>query len=179
MTFGARWTPHEIQTIEALRAKGVDFPTIAAEIGRDPKSCADRLSAWRRQQGKSTKPEQWSPEEDARFLALCEASPGRKNWKEIASIMGRSTGACYKRYSERNKKSRESLEHRVPAVVVNPDAILEARARYAARLRQDPCASLLGDPPPGYSALDTRRQQCSSSSSGCPSLASSTHGPSQ
>lgn len=163
MSFGARWTPHEVQTIEAMRKQGHDFPTIAAKIGRDPKSCADRLSEWRRKQGKTVKPGQWTDVEDARFFALCEAQPGKKkNWKEIAAIIGRSTGACYKRYHERNKQTRDNLEHRVPLVVVAPDAIIEARRRFAARLRQDPISLLLGEPPPGFSALDDykRRQAC-------------------
>lgn len=33
-------------------------------------------------------------------------------------------------------------------------AMLDARERNAARLRQDPCSALMGDPPPGFSALD-------------------------
>lgn len=163
MTVGARWTPHEIQTIETLRKQGLDFPTIAAQIGRDPKSCADRLSAWRRKQGKTVKPGQWTSVEDARFFALCEAEAGKKkNWKEIAAVIGRSTGACYKRYHERDKRTRDNLEHRVPLVVVDPDAVLKARLRYDARLRQSPCSLLLGEPPPGFSALDDyrRRQAC-------------------
>jgi hypothetical protein len=48
----------------------------------------------------------------------------------------------------------------VPKVAEVSQAEIEARARYAAQLRQSPCARLMGDPPPGYSALDQRRQAC-------------------
>jgi len=48
----------------------------------------------------------------------------------------------------------------VPRAEVISGAMLEARARWAAQARQDPCARLMGDPPPGYSALDQRRQAC-------------------
>lgn len=44
--------------------------------------------------------------------------------------------------------------------IVISQAMIDARELHAARLRQNPCAALLGDPPPGHSELDKRRQAC-------------------
>lgn len=41
---------------------------------------------------------------------------------------------------------------------VSPQALAERMLRKDAEMRQSPIAALLGEPPPGYSALDRRKQ---------------------
>lgn len=85
---------------------------------------------------------------------------------------GRRRGAVMQRIAQTIGRARASIEARIsewgPSFGLNVgrggNASARARAkaerseRQAARERQDLTAAVMGDPPPGFSALDKRRQ---------------------
>jgi hypothetical protein len=135
----------------------------------------------------------WSTDDMARaaemwrdlFVAVHGEDPSRSVRYPVFEIIGRAVGRTASAIESRMRThgpsfavtpSRGPIEREAAAVM---QAMIEREARKRAEARRSITARVFGDPPPGYSALDQRMQQCSGSSSGCPSLASSTHGLSQ
>jgi hypothetical protein len=115
---------------------------------------------------------EWTAEDDAQLLML---RAEKKPYKEISAIMGRTVNALDGRYryikkseaarrSEMERKNEMRRENRRaafrnyptdPATV--PDDVLQDRnARITTP--KTITAILLGDPPPGWSSLDRKRQ---------------------
>jgi hypothetical protein len=160
---GLRWTSDELEQLQALRAKGLDFPTIGAELGRDPKSCEVQLCKLRRRLGiAKVQPPPWNDAEDAKLVKAREVD--HKSWKEVAEITGRTVLACIARMDHLRalrgivKRHKHSSKGMVLPVKVDPLAIASSAAYAMAKNRRDLTASVFGDPPPGYSALDRKRQ---------------------
>jgi hypothetical protein len=150
-----------------LKAGIVRLQPGTRELARPkPKAASSRLA------------QPWSADHMARaetlwrdlFINVHGEDPSRALQYPVFEIIGREIGRTASAIESR-------LRSHGPTFSINPSrgpvarqdtealqALVDARARYAARIRQNPCAILMGDPPPGYSALDQRRQQCSGSS---------------
>jgi hypothetical protein len=111
----------------------------------------------------------WTPEQDAQLLEL--RSQGLQ-YRKISQILGRSVDALDRRHrllimsdaaraemrEHKNELRRVNRMHKERAAPINipEDVWAERNARITAP--RTVSASLLGDPPPGYSALDRKRQ---------------------
>lgn len=73
----------------------------------------------------------------------------------IAASVGRDYGSVWKRYSDFGQSFGANQERVYGKASAH--ALTELAARKAAEYRQSPIAALLGEPLPGYSALDKRR----------------------
>jgi len=77
----------------------------------------------------------------------------RLGWTEIAKRLGRSSGTCWSKYAYiKNSTPKNKIERREPID-------MESHREWRRRQMLSPVsltAALLGDPLPGYSALDKR-----------------------
>lgn len=106
----------------------------------------------------------WSEEEIARFVALVETYQHKKPWSVIAAKMNRTAASCahkWTRMSGRvmggNKTTRTYQRARHDDSVETRKAspkLLAERDRRAELLPRDLTSALMGDPLPGYSALE-------------------------
>jgi hypothetical protein len=91
----------------------------------------------------------WSAEEVERVLVLGATARGMREWSEIAAahFPGRSAAACKQQYFHSRGARHDSASRvRSPALAESP------------REPQSITAVVLGDPPPGRSALDRQQQ---------------------
>lgn len=111
----------------------------------------------------------WTPEQDAQLMEL--RSQGLQ-YRKISQILGRSIDALDRRHrllimsdaaraemrEHKNELRRVNRTHNDRAAPINipNDVWAERNARLTAP--RTVSASILGDPPPGYSALDRKRQ---------------------
>lgn len=104
----------------------------------------------------------WTKDEIATLRRLYQE---RKSWEDMAEILGRTSWACRSKMHDliashpyRNG-GRKSARIETCHTIVIPDHILADRdARYEASYRRTQTQEFFGDPPPGYSALDRKRQ---------------------
>jgi hypothetical protein len=105
---------------------------------------------------------QWSDEEIARLHHMRDVL--HLPFQDIGLELGRSREACKIKYNTIEQGrilSCDALdrgERNGLRVSVTREALADRDARYQAWLRQSPAAALMGDPLPGRSALDQRRQ---------------------
>ncbi|HYM33364.1 MAG TPA: SANT/Myb-like DNA-binding domain-containing protein [Candidatus Cybelea sp.] len=161
-----RWTEARLKRVQDLHAAGTPWHVIAAEMAATVDNCKVNLTKFRKKQGIARKQAPpWSAEEDSTLIQARQID--RKPWKEVAAIVGRPEGACIARrdiLSARDKAIEGPRRHNrgkgqtPPAVITIDDKAAAASLAYArARAARDLTASLMGDPPPGYSALDRKR----------------------
>ena len=198
-----RWTPEtEAELIQLRDVEGLSWYLLDSHFGRTHGSCRHKYDELTR--GTEPAPAAKDEPSPARIIhphwTEADMTLAQARWRElfvdangaspsrhrICEIIGtelkrtatavasrlRTHGASFGLHAA----SKPVAERHAETV---SQAMIEREARKAAEGRRSITGSFFGDPAPGYSALDQRRQQCSSSSSGCPSLASSTHGPSQ
>lgn len=79
-----------------------------------------------------------------------------KDWTEIGAVFGMPAQKCKTKYL--NTMQRRRLESGHHFTVVPNAAAIDRENRAIARSNQSLTASVFGDPPPGYSALDRRRR---------------------
>ena len=102
----------------------------------------------------------WTEEEDNTLMQLRRDGV---TWEDIAERQRRSVKAIRSRYcdlrSGRVRLRRPNL-HAEPApnVRLMPEMLADRDARMEASWRRTPTQEFFGDPPPGYSALDKKRQ---------------------
>ena len=93
----------------------------------------------------------WPPEVTAQLIMLRDEA--RLGWTEIAKRLGRSSGTCWSKYAYiKNSTPKNKIERREPID-------MESHREWRRRQMLSPVsltAALLGDPLPGYSALDKR-----------------------
>lgn len=154
---GRTITPAKIERAKEMRAQGIGWRAIGRELGHPYSS----LQYW--VTGKNSvgiNGGVWTNEEVERARKLREDG---MTWPQIAEAMGRTPGACRNRirYPHRNDKQRARdretyvwYSHKIVKVVV-PERVLAERDRIYS-LPPNPIAELLGEPPPGRSALDRR-----------------------
>lgn len=98
----------------------------------------------------------WKSEDDRELMALRRQG---KTWAKVGEAMGRSRNSVQARAERLMWGSDEVYTRlRIPASWTEPPStvLAEREQRVGARERMSLTASLCGDPPPGYSALDQR-----------------------
>lgn len=102
---------------------------------------------------------QWDEETDITLMRLRDLR--RLPWAEIARQIDRTESASRSRYSKiRGGRPRVARVHAepVPNVRVTPAQIADRDARMEASWRRSQTQEFFGDPPPGFSCLDRKRQ---------------------
>lgn len=98
----------------------------------------------------------WSDDDVARLIRMREVEG--KTWREIDVALGRPQSGSQLKYKA--LKAPDTLSAGSIGggrVVLSPDQEANLRARKDAENRMSLTATLFGDPPPGYSALDRRQ----------------------
>ncbi|MPZ58467.1 MAG: hypothetical protein GEU91_18635 [Rhizobiales bacterium] len=177
-----RWSEQEVTRLRHAVAEGLRGDALAALfpdrtpgaieakrllVTKTPAQLAARLS--RRRPRKSD----WTEEEDAILIAGLDAGLSLEALQ--ARLPGRNGAGINRRRwivglsderREQIKLARRG-EHKKPdpvpyhaAPIIVPEAVIEERdRRLLAQDRQALVARMMGDPPPGYSALDSRSLQ--------------------
>ncbi len=120
------WTDAEIATLLRLAGDGVPWPDVSTEIGRTRDAVI------------------------ARYQQVMRKMPQA----EVAAIKGRRRLAI----AARAERAAAALDTKTPwaaRTIASPKQLADRDARERARLASAG-ALLLGDPPPGWSALDQR-----------------------
>lgn len=99
------------------------------------------------------KVQRWSGGDLARMIHMREVEG--LNWVEIDKAFGRGPGSCSSKYSMvREGASPRAYADAAMRVEIAGDRAALRDARKLAQSRLSLTGVLLGDPPPGYSALD-------------------------
>ncbi|MHC2867957.1 hypothetical protein ACVIYH_009090 [Bradyrhizobium diazoefficiens] len=144
------WLDADVEQLRQLVASNAGNVEIARITGRtvlSVKSKINRLGIPAR-----IKPQKsWPPEELAQLLMLKDEA--RLGWTEIGKRLGRSSGACWSKYHYvKNAAPKNKVAQTEPVDQ-------ESHREWLHRMSLSPVnltAALLGDPLPGYSALDRR-----------------------
>lgn len=157
------WTEEQTKILREMRGRDCDFEEIAKVVGRTKTSVKER---WRwinmpEHQKKRRRAslnaaravrQGWTRAEMDRLLEARDVY--KQSWDEIAVLLGRPNGTVYSKYyylKNLYTGPRESIGSvQVPAPIAQ-----EWRTRLALAPR-DITAALMGDPLPGYSALERR-----------------------
>jgi hypothetical protein len=98
----------------------------------------------------------WSDDDVASMIRMREQG---KTWREIDAAMGRTQGGSQLKYAASKAPSKLSAGSIGGGrVELSAEQAANLRARKDAENRMSLTATLFGDPPPGYSALDRRGQ---------------------
>lgn len=151
--FGMPWPAEDCAKILALAEEGKTMEQIGEIMGRKPGAIRTKLKRLR--PGSSFKRASWSEEEKAKLFSLRDGA--RLGWTEIADRLGRPSGTVYAKYVYlKNLAKRGACVQAAYGFTVPQECIDERARRLAAPLTI--AAYVLGDPKPGYSALDRKRQ---------------------
>lgn len=147
------WSAEEGQILRQLHAEGASDPEIAALVKRTSHAVSNRKLILKIA-GRHP-PKVWTAAELARFLEMREAN---YSFDAIGKEIGRSAKAVECKHAQ----LRAELMH-TQAQALKADEALRlaerlARADSAPHHRLSLSQVLFGDPPPGRSALDQRRQ---------------------
>jgi hypothetical protein len=156
------WTDDRLATLLAMKERGEPWERISAHFGRSVARCEVTLCRYRKRLGIAKKqPAAWSKEEDDLLIRLYEIE--EKPMLEVCAIIsGRTLCACFSRMdhlrgSRRTKYNRNPTIH-IKTPRADEAAIAAREARYRALDLRSLTAARMGDPPPGYSALDQKRR---------------------
>lgn len=144
------WLDAEVDLLRQLVADSASSAEISERLGRSAgaiKAKISRLSLPARIRVQKA----WPPEETAQLLRLRDEV--RLGWSEIAKRLGRSSGTCWSKYDYLKKSAPKNK------VAVREPVDAESHREWLHRMSLSPSnltAALLGDPLPGYSALDKR-----------------------
>lgn len=162
------WTAAERDLLEKLRADNYDWETISARCGHTIGSCKTTLSniqarraaqaAGKIVKAPRAKQRAWTEEECARLLHLKEVE--KKTWREIDALLGRRKGTSHSKYIAIRDPLPVSMIEPANRVVLSEKALAERAARQRLE-HQSLTAAFCGDPLPGYSALDQKRDGAS------------------
>lgn len=144
------WLDDELARLRELVAANVGNVEIAKALGRSVlsvKSKINRLGMPARIKIQKA----WPPEETAQLLRLRDEC--RLGWNEIAKRLGRPSGTCYSKYTYvKNSTPKNKVARPEP---LNAESVREWLHRSSLS-HQTLTAAIMGDPLPGYSALDRR-----------------------
>jgi len=178
-----RWSPEtEAELIRLREVERLTWLDIDAHFGREHGTCSDKYHKLKQgavSEAEASEPAarvinpHWTTENmtiaETRWRELFINVHGENPWRSVRypvfEIIGREIGRTASAVESRLRThgptfGRTPSRGPIVKVVQASATMTEARARWAAQARQDPCARLMGDPPPGYSALDQRRQAC-------------------
>jgi hypothetical protein len=154
------WTEARLTEMATLREAGMAWDDIAIRMGRDSRRCQYALSISRmktKTQRRKSKP--WTTDEDNLLWKCREVD--HKRWKQTSEIVGRDVNACTSRM-ERLKRLRRSTKagnFQIEDPRVDSEGLSRWVAHCEALRARSPIAQILGDPPPGFSALDQKRRE--------------------
>lgn len=141
------WTPERVEELTSLHAQGVPPLQIADQLGLPRGSIDDKVSRLGLNRIRLVERSGWTDEDYATARQLREAGV---SFDDIAKKLGRTV------YAIKSKLQGRVAEAMAPPTP--PEDVLTERERLLdARARQCDIAHLMGDPPPGYSALDRMR----------------------
>jgi hypothetical protein len=159
-----RWLAGELDTLHQMKDSGSTLAEIAAALSTTLCRVKNRL-AWenkdpdqrrirrlRESVRRQARQPQWTPAEIeiARGLVARRATD-----KECQAAVGRTFHACYQRVDREERQLPRARP--TPQPIITPEIMEAAVARlYAPRPLT---AWVFGDPAPGFSALDRRREQ--------------------
>lgn len=172
-----RWTEDRERALIHMReVEGLTWPLISMRLHVSADSCGTKY----RQLRPDTAPKRgvngkklWRDREIETLVYMRETQ--KKDWPEIAKALDRTPGACSVFYSNHKtgQRWRRDIDrkHRAARLQLEPltlskappDRLEEREARYAAAALRTQTQILLGDPPPGFSALDKKRQGAAAS----------------
>lgn len=160
------WTVEQKNLLEQLRADNVDWPEVARQCGHTIGSCRTTLSNIQtrraaRAQDPLAKPKKpcrpWTEADVALLVRLREVDG--LTYRAIDARMQRpQDGACVKYESLRRPTGPVHPSDAGGRIHLSAQQQADLTARKQAENRQSPLSRLLGEPPPGYSALDRRNQ---------------------
>lgn len=152
------WTDDEWFRAKRMARDGHTVDEIAEALGRSVKAIRTRFSATRITppafKGRAAR-RFWTVDDEARAIEMRERGT---TVPEIARALKRSETGIYEKLQALRLRAAKaaSTVYRAPAPSVTPRAVLDRDARLAAADRRTLTQAMLGDPPPGYSALDRR-----------------------
>jgi hypothetical protein len=158
------WTTSQKQLLEKLRAEGVDWPAVAIRCGHTVGSCRTTLSNMQdrhlvRAAG-DPKPKimrkPWTEAEVVRLIHAYEIDGLR--FREIDAELKRPKGSSCVKYESLRRPAARSFISKEAKVVIDQAAFDAREARKHAEMQRSITQNFFGDPPPGYSALDRRKQ---------------------
>jgi len=157
------WTVEQKQLLEQLRADNVDWSEVAVRCGHTIGSCRTTLTniKARRMVREDAAPKKarrlpWSMEEVAELVRLREMAG--LNFNAIDKILNRRRGSAVVKYQTLQLgPDPQHVSETGGRVHVTPKEQAEFKALKLAQNRQSDISRLLGEPPPGYSALDQKR----------------------
>jgi hypothetical protein len=144
------WLDADVEQLRALVAANTPNTEISKITGRTVLSIKSKIS--RLGMPARIKPQKsWPPEDVAQLVMLKDEA--RLGWTEIGKRLNRSSGTCWSKY--------HYIKNHVASVkvVAREPANAETHREWLRRMALSPVsltAALLGDPLPGYSALDKR-----------------------
>lgn len=97
----------------------------------------------------------WSQSEIDRLMDL----RGRRkmDWYLIGNELDLLPSQCRTKYENECALRRRQSDNRLPVIESSDKAMIDRERRNMARLGMSLTAAVMGDPPPGWSALDKRR----------------------
>lgn len=98
----------------------------------------------------------WTREELGRLVELRDEHG--MGWKEIAQALNRTIGQCNSKYNYGHQEAARTSYDAGSNHKCSDEQLAERERRAQARDQRDITQTFFGDPPPGYSALDQRRQ---------------------
>ncbi len=157
------WTDERLAALLAMKERGEPWERISAHFNRSVARCEVTLCRYRKRLGLAKKQAAaWSKEEDDLLIRLYEVEE-RPMLEVSRAIPGRTLCACFSRM-DHLRGTRRTTYNRNPTIHIKTpradDAAIAAReARYRALGMRSLTAARMGDPPPGYSALDQKRRE--------------------
>jgi hypothetical protein len=156
-----RWTAEDIEELRQLRHGGMAYKAIALRFpGATPKACEKQYQKLIRTTGeipfkRARDPNagnSWTEDEESAVQQYLAAG---LTWAEIAKRLHRSVAACKTRFSERRRGQRGG-----PIILTTRREAVETARQQQLTLPQPASitAWVCGDPLPGRSALDQKRQ---------------------
>lgn len=147
------WLDAEVEQLRQLVADSASSAEISQRLGRSimsVKAKISRLDLPARMKVQKA----WPPEEMEQLLFFRDKM--RLNWNEIGRRLNRPHSTCYQRYYDFH---RAPPKHKVSKEAPSEPVDMERRREWLHRQSLSHAsltAALLGDPLPGYSALDKR-----------------------
>lgn len=150
--FGTPWSVEDCVKVLALADEGKSLEEIGTLMGRKPGSIRTKIKRLR--PGTSLKLVAWTEADKKQLLALRDGA--KLGWTEIGARLGRPSGTVYDKY--KYLKHASSIGPRIQStngMLIPEDVLADRERRQSAPLTIS--AYVLGDPRPGYSALDQKR----------------------
>ncbi|SDD94290.1 hypothetical protein SAMN05216337_1017108 [Bradyrhizobium brasilense] len=154
--FGLPWTDDDRAKLLQLRADGNPWKDIALELGRPVLSCRTiHGNLVRASTPLAERKRRWTEAEVAEMIRLREVE--HKPWSQIDALLQRPDGGSAQKYEGLRLPKKPVAPH-LTGGRVNDAAAIADREKRRGLEHPTLTAAFFGDPLPGRSALDKRRQ---------------------